>query len=149
MPDERGKHCDILSLNQINNMMARQEALKKGCYDAIFLKDGLLTEASHSSVCVVKAGVIWTPPYSEDAIRGITRSLVLSRVAPTSGVTCIEEKVEKETIDTAEEVFLTNSRDGIIPVLSIDGKPVADGKPGHVTTTIQEHYLHLMNDGLP
>lgn len=43
-------------------MMARAEAQKKGAYDAIFIKDGLLTEASHSNVCVVKAGVIWTPP---------------------------------------------------------------------------------------
>ena len=152
MNDDRGHHCDILSLNQLNNMMARAEAQKKGAYDAIFIKDGLLTEASHSNVCIVKAGVIWTPATNEYMIRGITRSLVLSRVAPTAGVTSIDDGAEPIRLDTmmdAEEVFLTNSEDGIIPVLSIDGKPIADGKVGNVTRKIQEHYAHLMKDGLP
>ncbi len=152
MEDDRGHHCDILSLNQINNMMARAEAQKKGCYDAIFLKDGLLTEASHSNVCIVKAGVIWTPATNEFMTRGITRSLVLSRVAPTAGVTSIDDGAEQIRLDTmmgAEEVFLTNSQDGIIPVLEIDGKPIGDGKVGNVTRKIQQHYAHLMSDGLP
>lgn len=152
MNDDRGHHCDILSLNQLNNMMARAEAQKKGCYDAIFIKDGLLTEASHSNVCIVKAGVIWTPATNEFMTRGITRSLVLSRVAPTAGVTSIDDAkdpVRLEDMMNAEEVFLTNTEDGIIPVLSIDGKPVGNGEVGNVTRKIQEHYAHLMKDGLP
>ena len=150
--DDRGHHCDILSLNQLNNMMARAEAQKKGCYDAIFIKDGLLTEASHSNVCIVKAGVIWTPAKNEFMIPGITRSLVLSRVAPTAGVTSIDDGAEPVRLDNmmdAEEVFLTNSQDGIVPVTAIDGKPIGDGKVGTVTRKIQEHYHHLMTDGLP
>lgn len=152
MADDRGHHCDILSLNQLNNMMARAEAQKKGCYDAIFLKGDLLTEASHSNVCIVKAGVIWTPSKNEYMIPGITRSLVLSRVAPTAGVTSIDDGADPVRLTdmmNAEEVFLTNTQDGIIPVLSIDGKPIGDGKPGTVTRKIQQHYAHLMTDGLP
>ncbi len=152
MEDDRGHHCDILSLNQLNNLMARAEAQKKGAYDAIFIKDGLLTEASHSNVFIVKAGVIWTPATNEHMTRGITRSLVLSRVARTAGVTTIEDGAEPVRLDTmmgAEEVFLTNSEDGIVPVLSIDGKPIGNGEVGEVTKKIQEHYAHLMKDGLP
>lgn len=152
MADDHGHHCDILSLNQLNNMMARAEAQKKGCYDAIFLKGDLLTEASHSNVCIVKAGVIWTPSKNEYMIPGITRSLVLSRVAPTAGVTSIDDGADPVRLTdmmNAEEVFLTNTQDGIIPVLSIDGKPIGDGKPGTVTRKIQQHYAHLMTDGLP
>lgn len=152
MADDRGHHCDILSLNQLNNMMARAEAQKKGCYDAIFLKGDLLTEANHSNVCIVKAGVIWTPAKNEYMIPGITRSLVLSRVAPTAGVTSIDDGADPVRLTdmmNAEEVFLTNTQDGIIPVLSIDGKPIGDGKPGTVTRKIQQHYAHLMTDGLP
>lgn len=152
MADDRGHHCDILSLNQLNNMMARAEAQKKGCYDAIFLKGDLLTEASHSNVCIVKAGVIWTPAKNEYMIPGITRSLVLSRVAPTAGVTSIDDGADPVRLTdmmNTEEVFLTNTQDGIIPVLSIDGKPIGDGKPGTVTRKIQQHYAHLMTDGLP
>lgn len=152
MADDRGHHCDILSLNQLNNMMARAEAQKKGCYDAIFLKGDLLTEASHSNVCIVKAGVIWTPAKNEYMIPGITRSLVLSRVAPTAGVTSIDDGADPVRLTdmmNAEEVFLTNTQDGIIPVLSIDGKPIGDGKPGTVTRKVQQHYAHLMTDGLP
>ena len=152
LDDDRGHHCDILSLNQLNNMMARAEAQKKNCYDAVFIKDGLLTEASHSKVGIVKAGVIWTPATNEHMIRGVTRSLVLTRVAPSAGVTSIDESSEPvrfEDMMTAEEVFLTNSQDGIIPVLSIDGNPIGGGKVGDVTQKIQEHYAHLMEDGLP
>ncbi|WP_297019467.1 aminotransferase class IV [uncultured Dialister sp.] len=152
MADDRGHHCDILSLNQLNNMMARAEAQKKGCYDGIYIKDGIVTEATHSNVCIVKAGVIWTSPKNEYMIPGITRSLVLSRVAPTAGVTSIDdgaEPVKLTDMMNAEEVFLTNTQDGIIPVLSIDGKPIGDGKPGTVTRKIQQHYAHLMTDGLP
>lgn len=149
--DDRGHHCDILSLNQLDNMMARAEAQKKGSYDTIFIKDGLLTEASHSNVCIVKAGVIWTPATNEHMIRGITRSLVLTRVAPTAGVTSIDDAadpVKFEDMMNAEEVFLTNTQDGIVPVLSIDGKKIGSGEVGPVTRKIQEHYAHLMKDGL-
>lgn len=149
--DDRGHHCDILSLNQLDNMMARAEAQKKGSYDTIFIKDGLLTEASHSNVCIVKAGVIWTPATNEHMIRGITRSLVLTRVAPTAGVTSIDDAadpVKLEDTMNAEEVFLTNTQDGIVPVLSIDGKKIGSGEVGPVTRKIQEHYAHLMKDGL-
>lgn len=152
MKDDRGHYSEILSLNQINNLMARAEAQKKGCYDAIFFKDGLLTEASHSNVCIVKAGVIWTPAINEHIVRGVTRSLILTRVAPTAGVTSIDEvgdPITKEDLMKAEEVFLTNSQDGVIPVLAVDGTPVADGKPGTVTKKMQIHYAHLMEDGLP
>ena len=149
--DDRGHHCDILSLNQLDNMMARAEAQKKGSYDTIFIKDGLLTEASHSNVCIVKAGVIWTPATNEHMIRGITRSLVLTRVAPTAGVTSIDDAadpVKLEDMMNAEEVFLTNTQDGIVPVLSIDGNKIRSGEVGPVTRKMQEHYAHLMKDGL-
>lgn len=152
MKDDRGHHCDILSLSQVDNLLARQEALKQGCYDGIFIRDGLLTEATHSNVLIVKAGVIWTTGTNEFMTRGITRSLVLSRVAPTAGVTSIDDAadpVRLEDMMNAEEVFLTNSQDGIIPVLSIDGKPIGNGEVGPVTRKIQQHYAHLMSDGLP
>lgn len=103
-------------------------------------------------MCIVKAGVIWTPAKNEFMIPGITRSLVLSRVAPTAGVTSIDDGAEPVRLDNmmdAEEVFLTNSQDGIVPVTAIDGKPIGDGKVGTVTRKIQEHYHHLMTDGLP
>lgn len=150
--DDRGHHSDILSLNQLMNMMARADAQKKGAYDTIFVKDGLITEASQANVCVVKAGVIWTPATNEHMIRGVTRSLVLTRVAPSAGVTSIDEASEPvrlEDMMNAEEVFLTNSRDGIVPVIAIDGKPVGGGQVGEVTRKIQDHYAHLMKDGLP
>ncbi len=150
--DDRGHHSDILSLNQLQNLMARAEAEKQDAYDTIFIKDGLITESSHSNVCVVKAGVIWTPPLNEYMVRGVTRSLILTRVAPSAGVTSIDdssEPVRLEDMMNSEEVFLTNTQDGIIPVLFIDGKSIGTGQVGEVTKKIQEHYAHLLKDGLP
>ena len=152
MKDDRGHHCDILSLSQVDNLLARQEALKQGCYDGVLIRDDLLTEATHANVLVVKAGGVSAPGSHKSMTRGITRSLVLSRVAPTAGVTSIDDAadpVRLEDMMNAEEVFLTNSQDGIIPVLSIDGKPIGNGEVGPVTRKIQQHYAHLMSDGLP
>ncbi len=153
-PDERWAHCDILSLNMLPNIMARAKAQKKGAYDAIFLKDGEVTEAARSNVFIVKDGVIWSTKADSRMLKGITRQLVFTRVAPSSGVTVIEpdqphQLITKENLMAADEIFLTNSESGIIPVLSIDGQDIADGKIGKVTQALQEHYLHLLNDGLP
>ena len=152
--DERWSHCDILSLNMLPNIMARAKAQKKGAYDAIFMKNGEATEASRSNLFMVKDGVIWTTKADNRMLKGITRQLVMTRVAPSSGVTVIEpdqphQLITKERLLSAEEVFLTNSEAGIIPVLSVDGETIGDGKVGKVTLALQEHYLHLLNDGLP
>lgn len=152
--DTRWPHCDILSLNMLPNIMDRAAAQKKGAYDAIYVRDDLVTEATHSNLFIVKDGVIWTTKADNHLLKGITRQLIFTRVAPTCGVTVIEPEQEnqlitRERLMSAEEVFLTNSEAGVIPVLSIDGKPVGDGKIGKVTANLQEHYLHLLNDGLP
>lgn len=154
LEDTRWLHSDILSLNMLPNIMDRAKAQKKGAYDAIYFRDGVATEATRSNLFVVKDGVIWTTHADERLLKGITRQLIFTRVAPTCGVTVIEpeqdhQMITRELLEKAEEVFLTNSEAGVIPVLSIDGKPVADGKVGKVTASIQEHYLHLLEDGLP
>ncbi len=147
--DDRWAHCDILSINMLPNILTRAAAVKKGAYDAIYLRDGLVTEATHSNLFIVKDGVLWTTPESAKLLKGITRQLIFTRVAPTSGVSVIEKKIDRELLSQAEEVFLTNSEAGIIPVLSIDGKPVAGGKVGRVTSVIQTHYDKLLEEGLP
>lgn len=154
LPDERWPHCDILSLNMLPNIMDRAKAQKKGAYEGIYVRDGLVTEATHANLFIVKDGVVWTTKADEHLLKGITRQLIFTRVAPTCGVTVIEPEqrdqlITPERMAGAEEVFLTNSEAGVIPVLSIDGKPVGDGKIGKVTASLQEHYLHLLNDGLP
>lgn len=154
MDDTRWPHCDILSLNMLPNIMDRAAAQKKGAYDAIYFRDGLATEATHSNVFIVKDGVIWTRKADAYMLKGITRQLIFTRVAPTCGVTIIEPEQENQLITrermmSSEEVFLTNSEVGVIPVLSIDGQPIGDGKIGKVTANLQEHYQHLLEDGLP
>lgn len=154
LPDERWPHCDILSLNMLPNIMDRSKALKKKAYDAIYVRDGLVTEGTRSNLFVVKNGVIWTPKADNHLLKGITRQLILTRVAPTCGVTVIEPEQESQIITgdnlyDAEEVFLTNSAAGVIPVLTIDGKTIGDGTVGKVTANLQKHYLHLLEDGLP
>jgi|JFBN01.2.fsa_nt_gb D-amino-acid transaminase len=152
--DTRWPHCDILSLNMLPNIMDRAAAQKKGAYDAIYLRNGMVTEATHSNLFIVKDGVIWTRKADNFLLKGITRQLIFTRVAPTCSATIIEPEQEnqlitKERLMGAEEVFLTNSEAGVVPVLSIDGQPINDGKIGKVTANLQKHYLHLLEDGLP
>lgn len=147
--DDRWLHCDILSIQMVANLMARTAALKKGAQEVVYVRDGQVTEGSKSNLFVVKGGVAWTPPESHKMLKGVTRQLVITRVAPTSGVTVIEKEIDRQLLSEADEVFMTNSECGIMPVLQIDRKPVGDGQKGRVTEKIQLHYDKLLEEGLP
>ena len=129
--------------------MTRTAALKKGAEEAIYLRGDQATEGTRSNLFIVKNGVIWTPPESHKMLKGVTRQLVIARVAPTSSVTIIEKEIDRKLLSEADEVFMTNSECGIMPVLKIDGQPVGDGKKGKVTAAIQLHYNKLLEEGLP
>ena len=149
LDDIRWQHVDIKSLNLIPNVLGAQQAKKKGADEGLFFRGDELMEGTSCNVFMVRDGIIWTRPADELILKGITRQLVLTKVAPSCGITTIERKIDREYLAKAEEVFITGTTTGIAPVIQIDKTPVGDGTPGPIVRKLQERYAGLMSEGLP
>ena len=148
LPDERWARVDIKTLNLIPNILAQTKAEKKGAYTAILVRDGIVTEGATSNVFVMKDGVCYTHPANHHILKGITRQLVVTRVAPTAGITIIEREFDEDFLKDADEIFFTDTIGGIIPITTLNREPVGDGKPGKAAKVLAEQLQHLMEEGL-
>lgn len=148
LPDERWARVDIKTLNLIPNILAQTKAEKKGAYTAILVRDGIVTEGATSNVFVMKDGVCYTHPTNHHILKGITRQLVVTRVAPTAGITIIEREFDEAFLKDADEIFFTDTIGGIIPITTLNREPVGDGKPGKAAKVLAEQLQHLMEEGL-
>jgi D-alanine transaminase len=145
-PDIRWERCDIKSTNLLANVMAMQDAKEAGCSEAIlYLPDGTLTECSHSSFFGVLEGTILTAPKSPAILPGITRELVLS-LAARAGLPEREQMLKRDDLRHVSELFLTGTTTEVMPITQVDGKPIADGKPGPVTRRLQEVYRQAVRE---
>lgn len=148
LPDERWARVDIKTLNLIPNILAQTKAEEKGAYTAILVRDGIVTEGATSNVFVMKDGVCYTHPANHHILKGITRQLVVTRVAPTAGITVIEREFDEAFLKDADEIFFTDTIGGIIPITTLNREPVGDGKPGKAAKVLAEQLQHLMEEGL-
>ena len=124
----------IKSLNYLNNIMAKVEAIEAGVPEALMLNtDGQVAECTGDNIFFVRGDRILTPPVSAGILNGVTRNFVMNEIAPACGIAVEERSMRLEEIYNADEVFLTGTAAEVIGVSSIDGEPVADGKVGPVT----------------
>ena len=140
LPDERWDHVDIKTTNLIPNILAQTKAEKKFAYTAILFRDGICTEGATSNVFAVKDNHI---------LKGITRQMILTRVAPSLGITIIEKEFDRNFVDDADELFFTDTIGGVIPITKLDRNLVSGGKPGAITLRLREALEKLMEEGLP
>ncbi len=139
-PDWRWKRCDIKSLNLLANVVARMDAEKKGCAEAILVNDaGEITEGSSSAIFLVRSGgsEIVTRPLGPDILPSITRSMV-ERLAMHAGVRVVEEAFRPEDAMRAEELFLAVTTQDIVPVVQFDKIRIGGGRPGDCTHRLIE-----------
>ena len=148
LPDDRWARVDIKTLNLIPNILAQTKAEKKGAYTAILVRDGIVTEGATSNLFVMKDGVCYTHPADHHILKGITRQLIVTRVAPTAGITVIEREFDEAFLKDADEIFFTDTIGGVIPVVTLNREPVGDGTPGKVAKVLAEQLHHLMEEGL-
>ncbi len=139
-PDLRWKRCDVKSVNLLGNVLANQAAKEAGNMEAIlYLPDGTLTEASHSSFFGVLDGVIRTTPDSPGILPGVTRKLTFE-LAERVGVPVEFRSLHRDELARVQELFLTGTSLAVCPIVTVDGQPVAGGKPGSVTRRLQAAY---------
>jgi D-alanine transaminase len=139
LPDLRWRRCDIKSTMLVPNAMAKQQAREEGAWEAIFVRDGVVTEASSMNVFAVTAGQLATHPADADILGGITRQTVLS-VAGELGLSVREEAFTPEQMLAADEVFLTGTTSEVLPLTRIDGQLIADGRPGPMTRRLHDAF---------
>jgi branched-chain amino acid aminotransferase len=126
--------------NYLNNMLGLVEARRAGAEDAIFLNaEGHVTEATTSNLWIASRGRVLTPPIGEGLLEGITRQWLLARL-PAAGIPAAEGQIELDRLLRADEVFLSGTVKGIMPVVMIDGRPVGGGKPGPIARRAAELY---------
>jgi D-alanine transaminase len=140
--DLRWGRCDIKSVNLLANVLAREEAKQAGVFEAILVKDGLVTEGSLSNVMAVQAGVIVTAPEGPRILSGVTRTVVLG-LAKKEGIPVEERFLSVDALYAADEVFLTGTTLEVLGVVRVDGKPVGSGRPGPITKTLAARWALL------
>lgn len=134
---------NIKSLNYLNNILAKIECINAGATEGIMLnKDGYVAEGTGDNIFIVKNNEVLTPHTSAGILIGITRNVVME-LAKEAGMTVREEQLTRNDLYNADECFLTGTAAEIIPVVNLDGRKIASGKPGKVTLSLLKKYQEL------
>ncbi|MFW6158636.1 MAG: branched-chain-amino-acid transaminase [Planctomycetota bacterium] len=130
----------IKSCNYLKNILAKLEAIRAGCIEAIMLNaKGEVAECTGDNIFIVADGVVKTPPPEAGILLGITRGVVLE-IAREAGMDVRETPLTRFDLYSADECFLTGTAAEVIPVVNIDGRPIGDGEPGEVTLDLLRRF---------
>lgn len=137
--NEHSPLANIKSLNYLDNILARQEAARKGADEALMLNTaGALVCASAANLFFVQGEQLITPSSSAGALPGTMRAYVIEALAPSLGLKALEDALLPNEIENMDEAFLTNALMGVMPLTKINGKNIGLGKPGRVTLGLRE-----------
>ncbi|MCH2134490.1 MAG: branched-chain-amino-acid transaminase [Phycisphaerales bacterium] len=141
---------EIKSLNYLNNILAKVEAIKAGVLEAIMLNErGEVGECTGDNIFLIKDGLISTPDTSAGMLHGITRKVVIDTVAPALGYTVVERAHGIGEFFEADEVFLTGTAAEVIGVNRIDSTTIGNGKVGPITTALTKQFRTLVRENAP
>lgn len=130
----------IKSLNYLNNIFAKIEAVDAGASEAIlYSHDGYVAEASGDNIFIVSEGCLYTPPVQTGSLDGITRRVVI-KLAQQERISIIEKNLTRFDLYTADEFFLTGTAAEVIGVVEMDGRIIGNGKPGPITQKLREKF---------
>lgn len=130
--DVRWLRCDVKTVQLLPNCMAKQKAQVAGALEAIFIRDGIVTEGTHTSVLGVKDGRLLTHPLGEMILPSVTRELVLE-IAREQGVPVSETAFSEKELFALDELFVSGTTTDVTPIVAVDGKKIGNGKPGPIS----------------
>ena len=131
------------SLNYLNNILAKVEAVRQGAAEALMLNDqGNVAECTGDNIFIVKDGTVYTPPVTDGALDGITRRVVLE-ICREQQIPAEEKTMNRFTVTCADECFLTGTAAECVPVTKLDSSELGSGKIGPVTARIQARFQEL------
>lgn len=138
-PDTRWSRCDIKSIALLPNVLANQAAHAAGAFEALFVRDGVVIEGSHSNLWGVRRGRLITYPASNYILAGITRSHVFE-LADELDIPAEEGMIYQEDLFDYDELFLSGTTTEIMPIVRVDGREIVDGEPGPLTQKLLAAY---------
>ncbi|WP_430452320.1 branched-chain-amino-acid transaminase [Rhodopirellula europaea] len=134
----------VKSLNYLNNIMAKIEAIRAGCIEAVMLNTkGEVAECTGDNIFIVRGDRLITPPIDAGILEGITRNTVID-LARENGIEVAEEAMTRHDIFVADECFLTGSAAEVIPAVKLDGRVIGDGKPGPMTQKLNAAFREFV-----
>ena len=137
--DNRWLRCDIKSISLIGNVLLRQQSAEAGAAETILFRGEVLTEASASNVFLVKHGVIVSPPKNQLILPGITYDVVVE-LAQANAMACEFREVKEAEVRAADELWVTSSSKEVLAIVSLDGRPIGNGRPGPVFARMYRLY---------
>ncbi len=130
----------VKSLNYLNNILAKIEALDSNVPEAIMYNhEGYVAEATGDNVFMVRNGAVYTPPVEAGSLEGITRAVVM-RLALLEGLNVVEKNLTRCDLYVCDELFLTGTAAEVIGIVEIDGRVIGNGKPGPITRMLREKF---------
>ena len=136
----------IKTLNYLNNILAKIEAIEAGVEEAVMLNEqGYVAETSTENIFIVKNGIVSTPHPSQGVLRGITRDFVI-RIAKELGYPVEERAITVHELYNADEVFVTGTAAEVVPVVKITGRKIGEGRPGPVFSRVLDRFRELIKE---
>jgi D-alanine transaminase len=135
-PDLRWGRCDLKTLNLLPNVLASQVAKERGAFEAMLIRDGVITEGAKTNFFGVVDGTLRTHPCDNHILPGITRS-VLQDLAGSLSIELDETPIRVTEISALKELFLTGTTTDVMPVVKLDDKSIGSGRPGELTRRLQ------------
>jgi D-alanine transaminase len=145
LEDFRWRKSQIKATSLLANVIYRSEAKNQEVFETILFENGFITEGAVSNVFCCVDNKILTPPLTENILPGVTRKVILELIQDTS----FEYEETKITVDSflsAEEIWVTNSTKGVIPIIELDGKKIGSGLPGEKYLQISEAFISKLSD---
>ncbi|MGZ8458398.1 MAG: aminotransferase class IV [Gemmatirosa sp.] len=136
-PDVRWARCDIKSVNLLPNVLAKQAASEAGAFEAVFVREGVVTEGAQTTAFAIIDGVLRTHPRSNRILPSVTRAVVLE-LAAGLGIPVREEAFTDNALRSAEELFVASTTADVMPVTRVDGQPAGGGVPGPITRALAD-----------
>jgi D-alanine transaminase len=139
LPDERWLHCDVKSTSLLGNVLAKQAAVEAGGFECIMFRDGCLTEGSSANIWVASQGKLLCPPRNNLILEGI-RVALIQELCELGGLTLEIRPITREEVLAADELLLSSATKEVLPITSLDGKPVGSGIPGPMYHALYSAY---------
>ncbi len=139
VPDIRWHRCDIKAIGLLPSVLARQAAAEAGAQEAIFVRNDIVTEGTHTNLFGVKQGTVITHPLNNHILPGVTR-IVLLKLCARLRLPLRETTLTESELYQLDELFVTSTTWEVVPVIEVNRKPVGSGKPGLITRQLQEEF---------
>lgn len=150
--DNRWLRCDIKAISLLANCLLRQKAIDEGCAETVMFRDGILTEGAASNIFVVKDGTVLAPQKNHLMLTGITYDVVLELAARLALPLVVRDITDSE-VRNADELWLSSSTKEILPIISLDNRPIGNGRPGPIYGVMDQGYqqfkTEVMRSGRP